>query len=555
MTHFAIYARYSSDRQSESSIEDQVRLCREYIGDDHLTETYCDYAISGGHIMNRPAFLKLMNDAKDGLFDVVITEALDRLSRDQEDIAAVYKRLKHRGIRIITLAEGEVNELHIGLKGTMNALQLKDLAAKTKRGQRGRVENGAIPGGLTFGYRIVRKFDGRGEPVKGLREIHADEALIIRRIFSDYIKGLSGRRIATALNKEGIPSPRGGVWNASAINGNKARRNGILNNELYIGRIVYNRQTFSKDPETGKRSARTNPEKDWITKYVPELQIVDDDTWKDAQKIKNAYSSVPKHKAKRPKYALSGLLFCSSCNGKLTAIGRDRFGCANAKERGTCTNTTSFNIRLVQEAVLNSLRKHMQQPEKLKEFFTMYHEELHRIKKERAKQQGEMAKRLIQIQKEIDGVIKAILDGLYHSGLKEVMARLEAEKIELQGLLEEDRQIIDIHPNLAALYADKIDHLHDALMVESDASSQSQAIKTLRNLVDKIIVSRDQKNSDIELEIHGNLANIMHLMHESEGKDDCRVSMVAGAGFRHNFPLLNMKNIVIVVNKERVLIQ
>jgi DNA invertase Pin-like site-specific DNA recombinase len=81
-----------------------------------------------------------MAAARNRDFDIVIAEALDRLSRDQEDVAALYKRLRFAGIRIVTLAEGEISELHVGLKGTMNALFIRDLAAKTHRGLRGRVE-------------------------------------------------------------------------------------------------------------------------------------------------------------------------------------------------------------------------------------------------------------------------------------------------------------------------------------------------------------------------------------------------------------------------------
>ena len=77
----------------------------------------------------------------------MIAESLDRLSRDQEDTAAVHKRLAFVGVRIITLAEGEIGHLHVGFKGTMNALFLKDLADKTRRGLRGRVEAGKSGGG------------------------------------------------------------------------------------------------------------------------------------------------------------------------------------------------------------------------------------------------------------------------------------------------------------------------------------------------------------------------------------------------------------------------
>ena len=115
----------------------------------------------------------------------------------------------------MTLAEGEINELHIGLKGTMNALFLKDLASKTRRGQRGRVEAGKIPGGKSYGYRLVPTLNADGTVNRGEREIIEDEARIIKRIFKDYVEGKTARQIAADLNKEGVASPRGGAWNAS----------------------------------------------------------------------------------------------------------------------------------------------------------------------------------------------------------------------------------------------------------------------------------------------------------------------------------------------------
>ena len=93
----AIYARYSSDLQSETSVEDQVRLCWERGERDghEVIQVFNDYAISGSSLINRPGMLSLMAAAKDGMFDLVYAEALDRISRDQEDIAAIYKRLAH----------------------------------------------------------------------------------------------------------------------------------------------------------------------------------------------------------------------------------------------------------------------------------------------------------------------------------------------------------------------------------------------------------------------------------------------------------------------------
>jgi site-specific DNA recombinase len=161
MTRVAIYARYSDDKQSPYSIEDQFRICRMHADkqDWRVVETYSDAAISGSTVILRPGVQALLRDALAGKFDMVLAEALDRLSRDQEDIAGLFKRLRFAGVPIITLSEGEVSELHVGLKGTMNALFLKDLGAKTHRGIRGRVEAGRVGGGNAYGYQVVRTID------------------------------------------------------------------------------------------------------------------------------------------------------------------------------------------------------------------------------------------------------------------------------------------------------------------------------------------------------------------------------------------------------------
>ena len=228
-----------------------------------VIEEYADHATSGASLL-RPGVQALITDALRGRFQIVLAEAMDRLSRDQEDIAGLYKRMAYADVKIVTLSEGEVTHLHVGLKGAMNALFLKDLADKTRRGQRGRVEMGKSGGGRCYGYDVARQIDAAGDPVRGDRTIDEVKAQVIRRIFRDYAAGKSPKRIATELNGEGIAAPSGGEWGFSTINGNAKRGTGILNNELYIGRLIWNRQRFIKDPDTGRRQSRPNPEGDWI---------------------------------------------------------------------------------------------------------------------------------------------------------------------------------------------------------------------------------------------------------------------------------------------------
>src|SRR5262249_24689516 len=182
-------------------------------------------------------------------FDIVVAEALDRLSRDLENTAGLFKRLTFAGVRVVTISEGDVTRLHVGLKGLMNEQFLDELALKTRRGMRGRVEAGKSAGGISFGYRVTG-----GRP--GDREIDGPQADTVRRIFRLFTTGVSPKAIAKTLNAEGIRGPHGVAWSPSTIHGHTGRGTGILNNELYVGRLVWNRQRFLKDPDSGRRVAR-----------------------------------------------------------------------------------------------------------------------------------------------------------------------------------------------------------------------------------------------------------------------------------------------------------
>jgi len=170
----AIYARFSSDLQDLRSIADQVELARRYAEGRSLNVVgvYDDAAISGVSTLNRPGLLRLIADAQARRFDAIVTESLDRLSRSQADIAALFEKLQFLGVRIETLADGPVSEIHVGLKGTMSALFLKDLAQKTRRGQIGRVKAGRIPGGKSYGYDVLKDGDDRGRRHQSRRGRH-----------------------------------------------------------------------------------------------------------------------------------------------------------------------------------------------------------------------------------------------------------------------------------------------------------------------------------------------------------------------------------------------
>ena len=558
MTRVALYARYSSDNQREASIDDQYRICREQAKREKwkIVGTYKDAGISGASMILRPGIQALLQDAQTGQFDIVLAEALDRISRDQADAATFYKHLKFAGVPIITLSEGEISELHVGLKGTMNALFLKDLAAKTHRGIRGRVKEGKSGGGLCFGYNVVKQLDARGDPIRGDREINEAEAIVVRRIFREFAAGVGPRTIARTLNEEGVPGPAGKLWSDTTIRGHVKRGTGLVNNELYVGRLIWNRLRYIKDPSTGKRVSRLNPESEWTIKDVPELRIVDDELWNSvrirqgeiAEKFANVSEAVRKHHKKnrlngtrRPRSLLSGLVFCGCCEGPYSLRGADRFACSNHISKGACSNSRTIPREELEARVLSGLKDRMMAREIVEEAMRAYAEETNRLNRERRSSGDAWKAELVKVERQIRGIIEAIKAGMFHESMKAEMDTLEARKTELNSLLADaPEDTPDILPSASAIYAKKVSALTKALNRKEE---RQEAAETLRGLIEKISLTPGPERGEIYATLHGELGTILNWTErQAIGKTTktknpaamatgVSVSVVAGAGF------------------------
>lgn len=484
-----IYARYSSALQHDVSIEDQVRSCRNWVNKEGwtLVTSYTDHVISGS-IRLRPGYQKLLEDARSGEFDVVVSEALDRLSRDQEDVAALYKHLSFSGVKLITIGEGEISELHVGLKGTMNALFLKDLRVKLKRGLEGRVRQGRSGRGLGYGYDVVREHDSRGELIRGGRKSNEAEAAIVCRIFAEFAAGKSPRAIAKALNAEGISGPFGRTWGPSTIYGNWRRGTGILNNQLYFGRRVWNRQRFVKDPGTGKRMGRLNDEREWVIEEVPELRIIENELWhavKERQKVvrekvlaKN--SGVRAERARRPAYLFSALLRCGECGGGFSKRSEHHYGCSNARNRGTCKNMLTIRRDVLEASVLAGLKDSLMDPALVREFAAEYHRELNRLNTARDQEHVVRRGELAGVERQIRSLIDALKEGIRTPGVREELEVLEAKKRELLAMLKRPVDLVpQLHPRLADLYREKVARLRDELNCNDIRTEAAEVIRDL----------------------------------------------------------------------------
>lgn len=483
-----------------------------------------------------------MRDAQHGEFNILLAEALDRIRRDQADVATLYKQLKFAGVTIVTLAEGEISELHVGLKGTMNALLLKDLAMKTHRGLRGRVEKGKAGGGLCYGYKVVKKLDANGEPIRGDREIIPEEAQIVQRIFREFASGKSPKAIAVDLNKESIPGPLGRAWGDTSIRGHRTRGTGIVNNELYTGVLVWNRLRFVKDPSTGKRVSRPNPESAWIRTEVPHLRIVDDSLWnavRERQKqIAEIFGPNPAntregrakrlHLANRPVSLLSGLLTCGCCGGKIGIILSDRLGCLNHHRRGTCTNNRTILRDKLEARVLTGLQDRLVSSEAVEEAVRAYVKETNRLNHQRRAQFETDRRALAKIERAIAGILSAIEDGMYQPSMKARMDELERQKAEITArMTEAPANVPDVHPNVAANYSRNVARFTEAL---NDPDGGRQAAEALRSLIGEVIVTPGDKRGLVHAELRGELMGILGIAtaQSEQGRTVLMSPVVAG---------------------------
>jgi site-specific DNA recombinase len=297
----ALYARYSSEHQKESSITDQFRNCETRAAREGWTITarYEDKAISGT-TSERPGYQQLLADAKAKQFDIVLVDDFSRLSRDAQEAEQTRKRFIYWGVRLIGVSDGidtatKGHKMMAGFKGIMNEQFIDDMRDKIARGMQGQAMKGFHCGGRIYGYNLVpelhpTKTDPYGQPERiGTKlAINPDQAKWVRWIFERYAEGQSPLKIVSELNRQQIPAPgaayqrhyrRTPTWSAAALHGDLTKGTGLLNNPLYVGRYVWNRSRREKDPDTNRRSHVVRDQSEWIETPAPHLRIIDEDLW------------------------------------------------------------------------------------------------------------------------------------------------------------------------------------------------------------------------------------------------------------------------------------
>lgn len=454
----AIYARYSSENQSDKSIDDQVRVCRKYaevngyVFDER--HVFTDEAISGS-IVNRPGLLALERAMEDKEFDAVAVDDLSRLSRSNHQMLTLVNKFAFHQVKIISVSDGIITDddnskLGIHIRGLINELYLDDLKKKTMRGLEGQKLRGFSTGESIYGYKShpvgELRLNKKGQPkYEGMvHKVYEEEATIVRRLYREFVGGMSINAIVQMLNKEGISTKRNGRWNCSTVSR-------ILKNEKYVGVWAWRKYKNVRDPMTGKRKQVPRDERERVTTIREELVIIEKEVWEKAKErwkeidgawpMRNSPIGVQKsYVHSNPTHLLSGLLKCKCCGGAMVQVsgkGSGYYGCYNNR-RKSCENKLLISRKRLEELLIGALKEKFLTVENLKYVYENVEKaaakSLNEIPEEVKQKRGQFEKVQAELQNLLNFIKAGNFSKMVSDAIVDAEGRSERLREEISGL-------------------------------------------------------------------------------------------------------------------------
>lgn len=457
----AAYARFSSDLQRDTSLDDQLRVCREEASRQGWTwqeaHVYTDAAISGASLDGRTGLQALLAaaTARPRPFDVVLIDDSSRIARDLADALRVLQRLTFAGVRVIYISQSidsanEQAETLVAVHGLVDGLYLREMAQKIRRGLAGQIARGFHTGGATYGYRTVDvpdpsgRTDSSGRPARlGRRlEVNETEATIIRCIFGWYAAGIGVPTIVERLNAQGARGPRGATWKFGAV-----RR--LLQNERLTGKQIWGQRKHERRPGTRQKVARLLPRSEWRIVERPELRIVSDDLWAAVQARLSLVGAAPRQAgshllrggdaALHSSHLFSGFMRCGICGGAITVVsggyGMPRYGCQRRSKNGTtaCSNKLTIRAKVADAALLAGLQAELLRPATADYIADQLAAALNELRNQRPAQREELDRAIAAADQKLTHLIAAVEAGAGAATVFQAIRDRDAELRTLQG--------------------------------------------------------------------------------------------------------------------------
>ena len=499
----AFYARFSTDLQRATSIEDQFRNCRKRADAEgwSIVATFADQAMTGSDA-SRPQYQAMLNAAMRNEFAILIVDDLSRLTRDSVEAERTIRRLEFNGIRIISTSDGydstsKARKVHRGFKGLMNEIFIDDLRDRVHRGLTGVAMKHYWTGGRAYGYRLtpildpVEK-DQYGQPARIATRLEIDEtqAEIVKEIFNRYSDGMSCLAIARELNSRAVPHP-GLAWKKKKRRcpgwlGSSVRV--IIKNPLYKGFVRWNASQFVRNPDTEKVTRRARPRAEWITRQDEAVRIVSDELFERAQtRTRRSTNSDERLKTGgKAKYLLSGVLVCGTCSANYVIADARSYACSGHWNGGACSNRIRVRRDSIERTILGPIRAELLSPDRCKRMVA----EMHTGYAERMKVSVQRAQAMPQEIAALDARLERLRERLKTGDpdmtadeLQAIIERVEAKRRELTSATSrivagDGAKIISLLPKAAEYYGQQI-----AQGLDGDLRAAAKARPIVRELL------------------------------------------------------------------------
>ena len=256
-----------------------------------------------------------------------------------------------------------------------------------------------------------------------------------------------------------------------------------------------------------------------MTEEVPALHIIEPELWDQVQhRLAGIREASGANNPDRPKYwetrrarhLLTGKLFCATCSGHLSAVGRDYLACGGARKRGTCGNSASIRRSQLEAAMIDALRANLMAPDDVHDFVKEFTAEWNRLAAESNAGRAHDQTRLATIQRKIDKLIEAVMDGFRTEEMKQQLEALSQQKAQLQARLAAPAaKAPALHPNLAELYRSKVTTLQTEL-VHSNGNN-SAVLEALRDLIERVDFGPGTEGGEPEIILTGALSAMVRL--------------------------------------------
>lgn len=511
------YVRYSSSAQNANSIDRQVERIYEraaMIGVE-IIEIYEDREKSGAVIYGRSGLLRLLDDAKVCRFGILITESIDRLSRDQCDVHYIYKKLKRYKVDLYD-CKSKVEPIHITFGAFLAQEMRKQMRILVAAGRKLSFEDGTDLHRARFGYMKDPKRRGRTLP-------HPDRAPAAEYCYSSFLRGASLAMIANELSGK-YPTPGDcveidqGTWSGapwSPWTPNMVRE--ILCAPLYMGLLVDGVTKVERDEDTFELLPRTlRPAREWTIVEVPHCRIVSKDDWFAAKDLMDERRQNRAERDNCAHYLLTHRLFCSSCESSLTFHYANRrretmVRCDACRELGDA-NAVNLTISSVERAVLSTLIESVLCPEAVDAFREEIDKRVECVLAEaRIKREGLVTERE-RLSRALDRLLdKAIYENFSEDRIAKFSNRTESR------IQEIDSELAKIATPIAAtkptetvksLKACVSAILDDTPFKATDVESQL-LVKLIRSGVKRVEIAHAGENDSCAASIHVDLGPLL----------------------------------------------